>query len=117
MDPNFRRLSYVRYADDFVICIIGPRKMAVDIMEQLQNFLSVNLGLELKREKTHITKFSEGINFLGARITNRKVSEKPIQRMVAGPSKGHRVRITPRLSFHAPIRKLVDRLVLRGYFR
>lgn len=117
MDVNFRRLSYVRYADDFVICIIGPRKLAVDIMEQVRGFLKLELGLELNRDKTLITKFSDGISFLGAIITNRMIREKPIKRMTAGPAKGLRVRVSPRLSFHAPIRKLIDSLVLRGYMR
>jgi group II intron reverse transcriptase/maturase len=117
MDPNFRRLAYVRYADDFVICITGPRQMAVSIMEQVRVFLQDVLGLELNQSKTLITKFSDGISFLGAKISNREVGEKPIKLMVSGPAKGLKVRVSPRLSFHAPMSKLLDRLVLRGYFR
>ena len=116
MDPTFRRLAYVRYADDFVICITGPRKLAVDIKARVERFLVDTLNLELNLEKTVITKFSEGIDFLGATITNRSVEEKPIKLMKSGPAKGHLVRITPRLSFHAPMRKLIDKLVIRGYY-
>lgn len=116
LDPNFRRLAYVRYSDDFVISITGPCKLANDIRVQVDQFLKEQLNLELNQEKTLITKASEGFNFLGARITNRKITEKPIKLMKAGPTKGHLSRISPRLSFHAPIRKLIDRLVIRGYF-
>lgn len=117
MDSNFQRLAYVRYAHHFIICVSGPRQRAVDIMEQVRIFLDKQLGVELNRSKTLITKFSDGINFLGATITNRKVDQKPIKLMTSGPAKGHCVRVTPRLSFHAPIRKLIDRLVVRGYMK
>jgi nicotine oxidoreductase len=116
MDPSFRRLAYVRYADDFVICITGPRQLAVDVLGQVERFLGEQLGLELNREKTLLTKFSDGINFLGSSITNRKIGQKPVELMTSGPAKGHLVRVSPRLSFHAPIRKLLERLVVRGYF-
>nr|YP_009746615.1 putative reverse transcriptase and intron maturase [Jenufa minuta]QII41640.1 putative reverse transcriptase and intron maturase [Jenufa minuta] len=117
MDSNFRRLAYVRYADNFIICITGPRKMAIDIMEQVKYFLLSNLGLELNWNETLVTKFSDGFSFLETTITNRKIYEKPIKRMTAGPASGLLVRVTPRISFHAPIKQLIDNLVLRGYMR
>lgn len=112
MDPNFRRMAYVRYADDFVIGIIGPRKLAVDIIEKTHLFLSEHLGLEMNKEKTVLTKFSKGINFLGFNIKSRNVDEKPIKLV-----KKRKVRVTPRISFHAPITKLLERLTVRGYFK
>jgi hypothetical protein len=112
MDPNFRRMAYVRYADDFVIGITGPRKLAVDIMEKIDLFLAKCLGLEINKEKTLVTKFSDGINFLGFHIKDRDIDQKPIKM-----SKGKKIRVTPRISFHAPIAKLLKRLVVRGYFK
>jgi len=117
MDPNFRRLAYVRYADDFVICVTGPYKLAQEILNEVRAFIETNLGLKMNNDKTKITKFSKGINFLGTTISNRKVAEKKIALMNIGKSKGTKVRITPRLSFHAPITKLIERLTLRGYYR
>jgi RNA-directed DNA polymerase len=32
MDPNFRRLRYCRYADDFLVGVIGSKADAVRIM-------------------------------------------------------------------------------------
>lgn len=112
MDPNFRRMAYVRYADDFVIGVTGPRKLAVDIMEKLDLFLSERLSLEMNKEKTLLTKFSDGINFLGFNIKDRDSAEKPIKMV-----KGRKVRVTSRISFHAPIAELLKRLVVRGYFK
>jgi retron-type reverse transcriptase len=114
MDPDINSLAYVRYADDFVICVTGPRKLAVHIMGQVERFLSEQLGLEMNREKSLL---SDGINFLGCSITNRKVTEKPVKLIRAGLSKGHLSKVSPRHIFHAPIRKLIYRLVERGYFR
>ena len=65
-DPEYRRLRYVRYADDFVLGFIGPKAEAGQIKESLETFLRDNLKLELSKEKTLIThaasqaaKFSE----------------------------------------------------------
>jgi group II intron reverse transcriptase/maturase len=54
-DPDFRRLHYVRYADDFLLGFIGPRDEAQEIKEQLRTFLLEELKLELSKEKTLIT--------------------------------------------------------------
>jgi group II intron reverse transcriptase/maturase len=54
-DPGFRRLHYVRYADDFLLCFAGPKREAEGIKNQLKHFLSETLKLELSEEKTLIT--------------------------------------------------------------
>src|SRR5436309_1126332 len=45
-DPNFIRIKYLRYADDWLIGICGPRTLAEQIKEELKAFL----GPERKRE-------------------------------------------------------------------
>lgn len=65
-DPYFRRLGYVRYADDFLIGIIGPIREAREIREQIRQFLKDTLNLELNMEKTKISNpSSHKIKFLG----------------------------------------------------
>jgi hypothetical protein len=65
-DPNFRRLRYVRYADDFLLGFIGPRSEAEEIKAALEAFLRDNLKLELSRTKTLITHArTEAAKFLG----------------------------------------------------
>jgi group II intron reverse transcriptase/maturase len=54
-DPSFRRVYYVRYADDFLLGVIGPREVAEKIKEQVGVFLKEQLKLELSQEKTKIT--------------------------------------------------------------
>jgi group II intron reverse transcriptase/maturase len=69
-DPGFRRLEYVRYADDFILALIGPKSEAEDIKQQVGDFLRSTLKLEMSPEKTLITHArSEKARFLGYDIT------------------------------------------------
>jgi hypothetical protein len=43
MDPNYIRVKYVRYADDFLIAIIGSKDLAMQIREEIKRFLSTEL--------------------------------------------------------------------------
>jgi group II intron reverse transcriptase/maturase len=65
-DPGYRRLRYIRYADDFLLGFAGPRAEAGDIKWQIGQFLGDNLKLEASEEKTLITHGrSEAARFLG----------------------------------------------------
>ncbi|MFV1366804.1 reverse transcriptase domain-containing protein [Mycolicibacterium elephantis] len=65
MDTQFKRIKYVRYADDFIIGIIGSKKDAENVKEDLTVFLKDRLNLELSQEKTLITHNSKPARFLG----------------------------------------------------
>jgi group II intron reverse transcriptase/maturase len=54
-DQDFRRLCYVRYADDFLLGLIGTKEDAERIKERLRAFLMERLGLEMSEEKTLVT--------------------------------------------------------------
>jgi group II intron reverse transcriptase/maturase len=65
-DPDYRRLVYVRYADDFLLGLSGPRVEAEEIKERLAAFLFQELKLTLATEKTLITHAQTGkARFLG----------------------------------------------------
>jgi group II intron reverse transcriptase/maturase len=65
-DPNYRRLKYVRYADDWLIGFIGPKSEVEAIKQQLEEYLHEHLKLELSNTKTLITHArSECARFLG----------------------------------------------------
>jgi group II intron reverse transcriptase/maturase len=71
-DPAFRRLRYVRYADDHLLGFIGPKAEAEQIKQRLARFLNEELKLELSKEKTLITHARTGAaKFLGYEITAR----------------------------------------------
>ena len=76
-DPDYRRLRYVRYADDFVLGYIGPKAEAEQIKESLETFLRDNLKLELSQEKTLITHAtSQAARFLGYELVNQQANDK-----------------------------------------
>jgi group II intron reverse transcriptase/maturase len=64
MDSNYRRLKYVRYADDFLIGVIGSLDDSRRIKEDVKNFLNDKLMLELSEEKTLITHSETAAKFL-----------------------------------------------------
>lgn len=65
-DPEYRRLKYVRYADDFLLGFVGTRHEAEEIKCRLTLFLREQLRLELSEDKTLITHArSEKARFLG----------------------------------------------------
>lgn len=71
-DPNdseYRRLRYVRYADDFLLAFVGPKVEAEEIKEHLRKFLQEELKLEMSQEKTLVTHtHSSAARFLGYEI-------------------------------------------------
>lgn len=64
-DPNFRRMRHIRYADDFVIGIIGSKAEATAILTDLHAFMADRLKVELAAEKTGVVHATEGSRFLG----------------------------------------------------
>lgn len=100
-DPNYRRLHYVRYADDFLLSFSGPRSEAEDIKRQLEAFLRDELKLELSGEKTLITHArTEAAHFLGYELdtmNNDKRLTASGRRSING---GVRLRV-PRAVVHA----------------
>ena len=77
MDPGYRRLSYIRYADDHLLGFIGPKAEAEEIKASLAAFLRETLALELNAGKTLITHAATGAaRFLGYEISVLKSSTK-----------------------------------------
>lgn len=74
-DATDKKLSYVRYADDFIIGISGSREDAEEIKSALTQFISERLKLELSADKTKITHSSENTLFLGYELSVRRNSQ------------------------------------------
>jgi len=72
IDENYKRLQYVRYADDFIVGIIGSKTDCETVKEDIKRFLSEKLQLELSDEKTLITHAQKSARFLGYDIYVRK---------------------------------------------
>lgn len=79
-DPSFRRVKYVRYADDFLIGVIAPKDYAVDLKQKIKEFLKNELCLRLSDEKTKITHATDNnVTFLGYIIRKGAVKHSKFQ--------------------------------------
>jgi group II intron reverse transcriptase/maturase len=76
-DPGYRRLRYIRYADDHLLGFTGPKAEAEKIKAELARFLGETLRLELNQDKTLITHArTQRARFLGYDITVQHGSTK-----------------------------------------
>lgn len=111
LDPNFKRMMFLRYADDFVILISGSHDEAEHIKHRIADILIKKCGLELNKEKTLITATKEGFNFLGARC-------KKVSSISAGLSKsacGNPAKYRMRMRIEIPTNDLIKRLVFNKF--
>jgi Type II intron maturase len=72
-DAKFRRLLFCRYADDFLIGVIGSKADAQEVMRDIATFLRDQLKLETSAEKSKVSKASDGAVFLGHCICTVKL--------------------------------------------
>lgn len=79
LDWHLDKLGYrfVRYADDFVV-LTRTYAEAEKALTVVREFLSAVLSLELNMEKTKITTYGKGFDFLGFSISSRGVRIRPM---------------------------------------
>lgn len=70
-----RGYRFVRYADDFVV-LTQSRAQAEEALQEVTQILK-RLGLELSREKTHLTTYGKGYSFLGFVMSSRSRRMRP----------------------------------------
>jgi group II intron reverse transcriptase/maturase len=75
-DANFRRLYYCRYADDFIVGVIGGTTDALTVKTWLNHFLRTELHLQLSEEKTLVTNARQRIRFLGYEIKRWRTNKR-----------------------------------------
>src|SRR5258708_2363358 len=69
---EYRGCKYIRYADDFLVGILGHRRLAEQVRNKVNEFLKRELNIELSLKKAKITHVSRGIGFLGY-VFSRKI--------------------------------------------
>lgn len=106
-DPNFRRMYYVRYADDWIVAVRGPRADAVQLLYDVKDFLKQELELDLSLEKTKITD-PESALFLGTEISisNHVYSTKG--------KHGQHLRVPSQIRLIAPLNRIYKKLSAAG---
>ncbi|EKU83823.1 hypothetical protein HMPREF9710_01002 [Massilia timonae CCUG 45783] len=117
-DPNFRRLHYVRYADDFLIGVTGTKDEAKGIMAHVASFIEGELKLEVSTEKSRLGAFEDGCKFLGYGVKMRREAKR--MKTVVGRRSGraiHAVKrtITGHIHFSVPEEKCRKFVRSHGY--
>jgi group II intron reverse transcriptase/maturase len=118
-DPNYVRVRYLRYADDWIVGVIGPKHLAETITDEIRQFLKDRLRLELSQEKTRITHAkTEEAHFLGVRLSigKAKRAEAKIGSLRSVNGLLFKKRVTGWIAIlKAPTLKLVQRLHHKGF--
>ena len=113
LDPNYRRLLFCRYADDFLIGIIGSKSDAIKIMGEVKTYLKEYLLLDASEEKSKISKASSGTIFLGYQVLT--ASGSPVRKV----RQRGRVTITryasDRINLRVPPSRIVEFNRKKGY--
>lgn len=110
------KVKYVRYADDWVVGIIGPLSFAEEIKSKIEHFLKNELLLELNPDKTTILNLNQDCcKFLGYKIktTTRKYYES---RIIKTKNSTRRAPFG-RIKFYLPTEDIVKRLEEKGFVK
>lgn len=117
-DPNYKRMRYTRYADDFLIGIIGSKEDAVETKQLLTDYLRNELDLELSQEKTLITHNSEKVSYLGYDLFVAKSDDRvaTVNHMGTGELIKKRSQ-TGQIKLSVPHENMKDFMVGNGYVK
>jgi group II intron reverse transcriptase/maturase len=115
-DPNYVRIKYLRYADDWIIGLCGSKSLAERIKSAIKVFLQGTLKLRLSEEKTTITNArTEEARFLGTQLTIGKGKAQKIVLTTNHTGKRFKRRSTGwETQMYAPLPKLIQRLKEKG---
>lgn len=117
-DPDFKRLHYVRYADDFLVGIVGTKEDAVHAMGTVKAFVEGPLGLTISAEKSRLAALEDGVEFLGYGVSARRTDKQ--MKCVVGMAKDRVVHATKRtvtshIHLSVPREKVRDFVQRQGY--
>ena len=111
-DSSFKKLNYVRYADDWVIGVRGTRQDTLNILNSVRTYLS-SVGLTLSDSKTKVTNLNiDKVLFLGTEITRaRKHSFVRVNKVGILKKNSRQLRLM------APLERIVSRLHMASFMK
>lgn len=118
-DEGFKRLHYVRYADDFLIGVVGTKTDALRVMDEVREFVEGHLKLTISEEKTTMGSLEKGCAFLGYGIRTRRKAKrvKCVVSVKADGTKVHGTKrtITSHIHLSVPEDRVRDFVRRKGY--
>jgi group II intron reverse transcriptase/maturase len=112
-DPHYKRVHYVRYADDSLIGVIGSRADADQVMAQVKMFLQKNLNLPIAEEKSGLTHARQGMIFLGHEV--RSYSDEKELKLTIGGRHTKKRTINQKIDLYVPEERIKKFCQARGY--
>jgi len=111
------RIQYVRYADDWVVGIIGEKEFTENLKTEIAKFLKEELSLDLNLEKTKVTNLgSDRAKFLGVEFHNPNPSEAKMVTRNMGDGRKIVSRVNHvRIYFKAPMKEIYTKLLQAGF--
>jgi group II intron reverse transcriptase/maturase len=115
-DPNYLKLEYVRFADDFLVGIMGSKKLALKVRHLITKFLKIRLKLTLNLEKTKISRTkTEHIPFLGYLISYGPKKMHTVTRRYAGKLKTIKRLSGGNIRLLVDMNKVINKLFLKKF--
>ena len=115
-DPNYKRMRFIRYADDFIIGVIGSHQDCQTIKKEQTDFLSQEQRLELSEAKTQITHASKDkARFQGYDLAITPYQKRQQIKSVGKNNKEKQIAQTSRQQIQAPQSEIVSKLASKGY--
>lgn len=118
-DDSYVRIHYVRYADDFVIGVVGSHTLAMTILKRIEEFVNNTLQLKFNPDKTTVIDFSkDSFNFLGYNIRTpmSKKGQKPLETILMnGKAITRRKKVRPVINMDTD--KILKRLKNNSFIR
>ena len=111
MQSDYRRMQYVRYADDWLIGVIGSKQECEQIKRDIGEYLRTRLKLELSEEKTLITNAKSNAHVLGYDVHVRSTNCPVAYRNKKGVLQRH---YTAAVVLTIPEGKIRDKLLEYG---
>jgi len=112
------RISYVRYADDWIIGIIGNKELASTIKNKIAIFLTEELKITLSPEKTKISHFRKGkIKFLGVYLTIPKPAQSKIVLRNSRHGRTYARANHVRMNYLLPKQEMLEKLASEGFLK
>jgi len=114
-DPNLRRLTYMRYADDWIIGIKGKLQDTKDILAKVTEYCE-GIGLRVSPDKTKITNLNQNkALFLGVEISRSSNFVTKFTRVTSSSStKKYNSR---QLRMTAPLQRVMKILTDNGFIQ
>ena len=112
-DTEYKRLYYCRYADDFIVGIIGSHQDAERVRQEMRNFIEETLKLTIAEEKSHIRHSKKGATFVGYEV--KTYSGDRIVKVKRGTRHTTFKAVSERIQLHIPAGKQQQFCRDKGY--